>query len=90
MPPHKKRRRDGPLWKVLNAEESERQLPEWKGNFQEEIHERTPIEYFRDFFDDYLLDYIVEQSNLYAIQKDPTKPLNLDRQELEQFFPLCF
>ncbi len=46
---------------------------------------RRPIEYFRDFFDDQILDYIVEQSNLYATQENPNKLLRLDRKELEQF-----
>ena len=29
--------------------------------------ELTPIEYFKKFFDDELIDHIVEQSNLYSV-----------------------
>lgn len=32
-----------------------------------------------------LLDAIVEQSNLYCMQKNPNSTLKLDRSELEQF-----
>jgi hypothetical protein len=45
----------------------------------------TPIDYFRQLVDDNLLDLFVEQSNLFAIQKNPNKPLNLIKLELEQF-----
>ena len=30
-----------------------------------------------------MLEIIVEQSNLYAVQKDPSKPLGLTKPELE-------
>lgn len=32
----------------------------------------------------------MEQSNLYAIQKDPNRPLNIDKNELEQFIGTLF
>ena len=46
---------------------------------------RNPFQYFQHFFDKELLDHIVELSNLYAVQADPSKPLLLTRLELEQF-----
>ncbi|KAG5888978.1 hypothetical protein JTB14_026049 [Gonioctena quinquepunctata] len=44
-----------------------------------------PIHYFEMFFSNQLLDLIVEQSNSYACQVDPNKPLNLTRSELRIF-----
>lgn len=35
------------------------------------------------------MDLIVEQSNLYAVQENANKPLDLDRFELEQWLGLC-
>lgn len=45
----------------------------------------SPLQYFRKFFSEDILEVIVEESNLYAIQWDPNKPLNLTTSELEQF-----
>ena len=45
----------------------------------------SPLEYFRKFFSEDILEVIIEQSNIYAIQCDPTRPLNLTTKELEQF-----
>ncbi|XP_050713415.1 piggyBac transposable element-derived protein 3-like [Eriocheir sinensis] len=50
---------------------------------------RQPIEYVRQFLTDDLLDLFVTQSNLYSVQKNPNKPLNVDRNELEQWIGLC-
>lgn len=44
-----------------------------------------PIHYFQTYFSSDLLDHIVEQSNLYSVQKDPNKPLQITRSELEIF-----
>ncbi|KAK3875337.1 hypothetical protein Pcinc_019783 [Petrolisthes cinctipes] len=38
-----------------------------------------PIDLFRQFLTDDILNIIVEQSNLYAIQENANKPLDLDR-----------
>ena len=45
----------------------------------------NPIDFFRHFFTDYILEFICDESNKYAIQVDPTKPLHLTKNELEQF-----
>ncbi|XP_042885490.1 piggyBac transposable element-derived protein 3-like [Penaeus japonicus] len=50
---------------------------------------RQPIEYVRQFLTDDLLDLFVTQSNLYSVQKNPNKPLNVDRNEIEQWLGLC-
>lgn len=45
----------------------------------------SPLQYFKQFFSEDILDIIVGQTNLYAIQCDANKPLSLTRKELEQF-----
>ena len=50
---------------------------------------KFPIAQIQYFFDEDLLEHIVLQSNLYAVQKKPTKPLQLTRSGLEQFIGCC-
>jgi hypothetical protein len=49
----------------------------------------TPLQYFQKLFPESLLQLIVWQSNLYAVQKHPEKPLKLTEGELEQFMGVC-
>ncbi|KAK7898400.1 hypothetical protein WMY93_019253 [Mugilogobius chulae] len=53
--------------------------PEWQGSLL------RSEDYFKMFFSDNILSVITEQSNLYAIQCNPSRPLNLSTKELEQF-----
>ncbi|KAF1384203.1 hypothetical protein PFLUV_G00139900 [Perca fluviatilis] len=46
----------------------------------------SPYQYFKSLLSDDLFELIVNESNLYSIQCNPAKPLNLTVQELEQFF----
>ncbi|KAL6485882.1 hypothetical protein MHYP_G00052740 [Metynnis hypsauchen] len=46
----------------------------------------TPYQYFKNLLSDNLFELIVKESNLYSIQCNPNKPLNLTIEELEQFF----
>ena len=46
---------------------------------------KSPVEYFRYYFNETLLDQTVFQSNLYSIQQNSNKPLRLTRWELEQY-----
>ncbi|XP_028417996.1 piggyBac transposable element-derived protein 2-like [Dendronephthya gigantea] len=48
-------------------------------------NELTPIEYFKQFFGNELLDHIVDQSNLYSVQKSG-KSVQMTKHELEQYF----
>lgn len=45
----------------------------------------TPFEYFNMFFDDNIIENIVSQSNLYAVQKNPDRPLNTNKNEMLAF-----
>lgn len=60
------------------------------GSTNEDIYLATPIWYFRQLLTSEILDEIVHQSNLYALQKDVNKPLSLTRNELEQWLGLVF
>lgn len=73
-------------WEDVKSDNSEKILPLWFGDIPNTEELKTPIGYFRQFFDYILLDQIVEQSNLYSVQINPNKPLKLNKSELEQFF----
>ena len=47
-----------------------------------------PYTYFKSLLTDEFLDLIVNQSNLYSVQQCVNKPLNLQRNELEQWLGL--
>ena len=81
----RRRKKSDCPWQVVSEKNSPREMPEWRGSLPRSNNVRRPIDYFRDFFDDKILDFIVEQTNLYSVQRNPNKPLNLDRNELEQF-----
>ncbi|XP_066987389.1 piggyBac transposable element-derived protein 3-like [Macrobrachium rosenbergii] len=77
----------GTSWKVADSEVSSSH--DYLGQdpiFNDDL--RQPFQYVCDFLDDDIMDTIVAQSNLYAIQKNPNKPLNVDRNELEQWLGL--
>lgn len=46
---------------------------------------KTPTEYFRLYFDEDVLDFILEQTNIYGMQRDG-KPLNATKEEILSFF----
>ena len=48
----------------------------------------SPAEYFNFFFYDILMQHIVQQTNLYAVQQNPAKPLHLTCLELAQFLSI--
>lgn len=77
-------------WKSGKARQIRPILP-WKGQLPsgpEVIG--TPLSYFRKFIDKDILEHIVEQSNLYALQSDLARPLALSMQELERFIGITF
>lgn len=45
----------------------------------------TPYQFFCYLFSEEISDTIVDQTNLYAIQNDPSKPLNVQKDEIKQF-----
>ena len=47
----------------------------------------TPFQYFKELFDDQLIDHIVEQTNLYSVQLTGTS-IAVDHNEMEQYIRL--
>ncbi|XP_045115262.1 piggyBac transposable element-derived protein 2-like [Portunus trituberculatus] len=77
-------------WKQCDPNENnEKNIPEFRGFVSGRENALQPIEYFRQFFDRELLTLICNESNRYALQCDPSKPLSLTVQELEVFLGIC-
>lgn len=74
-----------PRWKTCHTSASTAQ-PEWSHILPSANEILSPYQYFKGLLSDDLLELIVDESNLYSIQCNPAKPLNLTVQELEQFF----
>lgn len=53
-----------PLWVEVSAINSAKQMPAWLDSLPEPNEVDTPIDYFRQFFDENIMATIVEQSNL--------------------------
>ena len=80
-----------PIWKNVNPEDVSTQIkvPTWKGTLPPSTNINRPLGYFMLFFQEVLMNLIVEQSNLFAVQSNLNKPLCLTRHELEQFIGCC-
>lgn len=76
------------MWKTVTKDSSFRTTPEWLDEQPKSRTISSPAQYFLNFFDDFLMEQIVDQSNLYAIQVDPSNHLNLTRLELKQFLSI--
>lgn len=77
-----------PIWKESHLPSYSSENFPFEGNtnlpdFIEKLE--TPAEMFNFLFNDELMEYIVDQSNLFALQVDVNKPANITRNELEQF-----
>ena len=77
-----------PKWNAVRKCNSFRLAPISCGEHPRSESIFAPSEYFKDFFDGIKMDYIVQQSNLYAVQSNPSKPLMLTCKELEKFFSI--
>ena len=72
-----------------SSSEHHTQIPIFLGSTLPDIDDiSSPHKYFSLFFDDGILDQIVQQSNLYSLQQDINKPLNLTIAELEKWLGL--
>ena len=50
---------------------------------------KSPLQFFRYFFDDNIITYIAEQTNLYSASQRPEKPANVGAKEVEIFVGVC-
>lgn len=67
-------------WRKLNPLKPD---TEWKGCFSDPLEIKEPIDYFRQFFSTALLEHIVQQTNIYAIQSGAN--FRTDLAEIEQY-----
>lgn len=79
------------IWKKKNLviDDSARSFG---GNAQlppEMMNLSTPYTFFKYFFTDELMKNIVEQSNLFSIEKDPSKPANITENDLRRYIGVC-
>ncbi|KAB0805442.1 hypothetical protein PPYR_02412 [Photinus pyralis] len=80
----KKNTRPSQIWTLVTAN-SAKPTPTWQSIEEDDVDLWEPVDYFKIFFTDNLLQHIVEQSNLYCVQQNPNKALNLTVADLEQF-----
>ena len=59
---------------------------QWKGMLPQARAIKEPVDYFFQTFTPAIFEQILEQSNLYAVQCNPNKPLDLTVSELYQYF----
>lgn len=59
-------------------------------SIEEDMANWEPIEFYQKFMDNFILDLIVEESNKYAVQRNPAALLKLTRNELEQFIGILY
>uniref|UniRef100_A0A671TTC3 PiggyBac transposable element-derived protein domain-containing protein n=1 Tax=Sparus aurata TaxID=8175 RepID=A0A671TTC3_SPAAU len=65
-------------------------VPQWRGSLPEPSDTTEPVDYFRHLFHIEIIEEVVRQTNLYALQRDVSRPLNVTVAEMEQFIGVCF
>ncbi|XP_066970861.1 heterogeneous nuclear ribonucleoprotein U-like isoform X7 [Macrobrachium rosenbergii] len=80
-----------PVWKTKKSEHVDSLEKDFIGQvYAGDGSVRSPIEYFEELLDSSMKKLLVEESNKYAIQNDPNKPLNLTMDELEKFIGMLY
>jgi hypothetical protein len=78
------------VWNNVPAQITRPILP-WKGDSAENLHFPDPaIFYFKQLVDNSMISDIANQTNLYSTQKDPHKPIDATKSEIEQFIGTLF
>jgi hypothetical protein len=80
------------VWKKENPEDILKKNLQYQNDneIDSDLDIVEPIQYVKRFLSDQMLQLIVDESNKYAIQKNPNKPLQLDKNELEQFIGILY
>ncbi|XP_037826738.1 piggyBac transposable element-derived protein 3-like [Lucilia sericata] len=76
-----------PLWRKRHMQHYSN-IIKFRGNdalSPEILALKSPLDFFSFFISDDIISNIVEQSNLYAVQKDIAKPLNTTPDEIKRF-----
>ncbi|CAL4160674.1 unnamed protein product [Meganyctiphanes norvegica] len=78
------------IWKEIEAtDDSSRAIPIWSQAEPFTGRVLSPIDYFRRFIDYEVLQYICNESNRFALQKDIANKLCLEVGELETWIGIC-
>jgi len=78
------------VWNNVPTQMTRPILP-WKGDSAENLHFPGPaISYFKRLVDNSMISDIANQTNLYSTQKDPHKPIDATKSEIEQFIGTLF
>lgn len=80
------------IWKQHSLQLNNRQLA-FHGDeqlSQEVMALETPYSFFKYLIDDVLVDQIVNESNLYSIQKNPNNQTIFSAADMRQFIGICF
>ena len=80
----KNKKKDAPKWRQTSTDTAWT-VPDWLGHMEPATTIKSPVEYFQTCFSSDILQHIVDQSNLYSVQKNLNNNLNLCVSELEQF-----
>ncbi|KAF2893141.1 hypothetical protein ILUMI_13032 [Ignelater luminosus] len=75
-------RDENPDYQPYEKKEHKKPMPEWTPNVDNYNEVNSLVNYFRNFLNGH-------QSNLYAVQKNPNKPLKTNEDKLEQFIGTC-
>lgn len=78
------------LWRKKNQQIEDCDM-KFTGNMQlpsDVMELEAPFDFFKYFFTD-VINKIVEQSNLYALQKDVSRPANITETDLHKFIGIC-
>lgn len=64
----------------------------WRGRLPKATAVKHPAEYryFRSLLTSSYIDNIVEQTSVYVLLCDPSKPLKVTAEDIEQFIGICF
>ena len=77
-------------WEITGKESDETVIHEYTTQLDGTFEIRDPYSYIKDYLDENIMKIIVEETNKYAIQKNPNKPVNLTSKELEQWIGLIY
>nr|CDS26356.1 hypothetical protein HmN_000660500 [Hymenolepis microstoma] len=66
-----------PYWSKVSARNTVPSIPPFIMTTEENPENMLPMEYFKHFISDELLNKICEPSNIFLVQKDVNKPLDL-------------
>ena len=83
-----RKKTEAPIWKAGHLPPYLNETFPFQGNTNLStcINElETPADFFNFFFNDDLMNFLVDQSNLYALQVDINKPAGITRNEVDQF-----